>query len=162
MATTISFPWENVTPGESIQLTQLNLGTGYTHEIGLKEGKYDVTKHSNLTTPDEQQEVITLRFRRIPKVDTSDKFVVRYPAPVTTGVSYSATLEVSKRKVEDDGDTTDHPIVCQISLRHESSADITDADIVEVLRRTLSVLFSNSGANRFDHLRRGAIQITTD
>jgi hypothetical protein len=116
---------------------------------------------SNKTTTIDQEEIITLRHKVIPKVNTNA--VITYPAPVKTGVMYTVGIDEVLRLHNESMDTnTDRPISAYLQIRHERSGDITDSVICEVLTRLVSIFWQDDGTFRVPDFVRSALQPTED
>jgi hypothetical protein len=116
---------------------------------------------SNKTTTIDQEEIITLRHKVIPKVNTNA--VITYPAPVKAGVMYTIGIDdVLRLHNESMGTYTDRPISAYLQIRHERSGDITDSVVCEVLTRLISIFWQNDGTFRVPDFVRSALQPIED
>lgn len=159
-----SFDFTNITQaGAKIMPAKLEIATNYV----AIDSEDHVSKLTNKTAPMDQPELVTVRWSKIPKVNTDN--VIAYPSKVSDGVSYSFRVdEVLRTEYLDaegapiaDAPIVDEPIVMQLSIRHSASGNITQEIIVNCLQRLLGACLSNDGMKWvFDSAMRGKTDFT--
>jgi hypothetical protein len=153
MSRTSTFGFTNST-ASSNTVTPLKLGL--TTNYALVKDVADVVDLSNKTTPIDQEELITLRSRKIDNISTT--VTVNNPSPVKGGIEYGIKLEEVLKTTDSDDATfeVDDPIVCTIAFRHKRSGYISNSVIGTVFLRAISTLMREDGTWRFDDLMRSA------
>lgn len=119
-------------------------------------------RYKNRTSPLNQAEVVTYRCQP-QKVSTSEPLA--FPGPSRDGVFYTIKIEDVLRTT-DSADPTyavDEPISMWLSIKHTSSNNWTNAQVVGVLQRLLGLCYNEtSGTWRFEDLMRSALTPTQD
>lgn len=111
----------------------------------------------NTTATLDQQELISYRRRRVGTVNTD--LNIQYPAPVRSGVSYAYQVEETVVEKTDAGDRYDHPIKIYLTVVHDMSGVVTNADLSEALRRLLSAIpIDSDGDFKLLNTARGALR----
>lgn len=92
----------------------------------------------NTTASIDQQELISFRRRRVGAVNTD--LNIQYPAPVKGGVTYAYQIEETVVETTAAGDRYDHPVKLYLTVVHDMSGVVTNADLSKTLRRLLSAI----------------------
>jgi hypothetical protein len=92
----------------------------------------------NTTASIDQQELISYRRRRVGTVNTD--LNIQYPAPVKGGVTYAYQIEETVVETTAAGDRYDHPVKLYLTVVHDMSGVVTNADLSKTLRRLLSAI----------------------
>lgn len=158
MAKTSSFGYTNITENTTtVKPIDLKVVTHYAKV----EDEADVVMLSNKTAPLDQGELITFRANALEKVSSSQ--VVQNPAPVRNGIQYVVKVEEILRTVDSvTGKIVDEPVVAYLTIRHQSSGNITPAIVTETVKRCLGACMRTDGTWRFDDLMRSALNPTTN
>lgn len=158
MSKTSTFGYSNVTENTTtIKPIDLKVVTNYAKV----EDEADVVVLSNKTAPLDQGELITFRANALEKVSSSQ--IVQNPALVRNGIQYVVKVEEILRTVDSvTGNIVDEPVVAYLTIRHQSSGNITPAIVTETVKRCLGACMRTDGTWRFDDLMRSALNPTTN
>jgi hypothetical protein len=116
---------------------------------------------SNKTSPIDEEEIITLKYKDIPRVNT--KCTITNPAVVKRGVSYTISLDCIKRTPNETLQTVvDRPISAYLNIRHDKNSEITEDNMKEILTRLVSIFFKDDGTFRVPDFVRSALKPTED
>lgn len=112
---------------------------------------------SNKTCPLDQGELITYRAQPVDRVSSSQK--IQFPAQQRNGVQYVIKCEEILRTTDADGKVImDEPVVAYLTIRHQTTSNITDALITEVVSRVLGAAYDKTaGCYRWGDLMRSAL-----
>lgn len=161
MATTYSWGYSNTTAStKSVTLKNLGVYSNYENTVpaAVSEGKQPAVpyrkEYRNTTSPGGQEERFTYQSK------DQDIAVSNLLNPPKTKAGRFISTQVSdvRREVRDNGDTYDHPIRCTISFAGGIAHSWTNAEMEEILLRTLSTLYDETNsAWRLEGLMNGAI-----
>lgn len=153
MATTYDFSYTNTT-GATNKVTPTNLQLVTNYAKVTDEPTMAVL--SNKTASMEQPELITYKSRRQNKLDTNVKPI--NPAPVSSGVVYSARIDCICRVDDGAGHIVDEPCAAWINIAHPASNTWTNARVASVVARLIGALQGSDGASwRFEDLMKSAL-----
>lgn len=147
----------------SVRVDKLLMATNYV----AIDSEDHVSKLTNKTAPMDQPELVTVRWSKIPKVNTDN--AVANPSKVSDGVSYSFRVdEILRTAYFDekgapiaDAPIIDEPIVMQLSIRHNASGNIDGSTIIDCIKRLFGVCLSDNGVQWvFDSVMRGKTDLT--
>jgi hypothetical protein len=113
-----------------------------------------MTQMSNRTSVLDQMEKVTFKSA----ADTYSRAKLANPAPNSDACFYSCKVEDILR-VSDSvtGGDVDYPITCTITFKHAVTDQIGNADILNVLSRSMGALYDTTNSKwRFEDLMRGA------
>jgi hypothetical protein len=114
---------------------------------------------SNKTSPLDQPETIAYK-GRLEKVSVTS---LANPPKTRDGVYYGVTVRDIRREMREDGSVIDHPIDVMISFKHDTSLNWPDADVLDVLGRSLGALYDETSSSwRFKDMQRLALAPTQD
>lgn len=111
---------------------------------------------SNKTSPVDAEELITVRSKSIPQVNTD--LVVHYPPKVRAGVQATITVEAIRTTTDTENPDfrVDEPFVLVLQMRSPKSASANNQTWSEMLSRGIGTLQKSDGTWRFDEIIRGA------
>lgn len=160
MAKSSTFGYTNTGANENVTVKPISIGevTNYA----LVEDEEGITLLSNLTSPVDQGERVSVKAQLIPKVTSSVNNL--HPAPVSQGVQYSIKVE-DLLSTTDDTDSdfrVDDPIVVTLTVKHTLSKYITPDIVNGVIARALGALYCADGTSRINALMRLATKAVND
>lgn len=142
----------NTVAQDGLNRIELGLKTNYA----VTQLDDDVVQLSNKTAGLDTEEIITLRYKEIPKVNTP--VTVTNPAAVKKAISYTVAIDELLRVHNETLNTDiDRPVSAYINIRHEKASDITEDVICEVITRLISVFWNDSGEFRAPDFMRSAL-----
>lgn len=153
MADTSSFTFTNVTAGDNVAMTAMQMVTNYAKT----QDEPSEAVLTNKTASIDQPEVISYRGRKIDRVATVN--TISYPCKVQEGVEYGIRLDEVLRNKDANGNILyDDPIVASITFKHLRSAYVTPAIMTQILGRLLGALYDETTDTfRFGDLMRQAL-----
>lgn len=112
---------------------------------------------SNKTCPLDQGELVTYRAQPVDHVSSSQK--IQFPAQQRNGVQYVIKCEEILRTKDADGKVImDEPVVAYLTIRHQTTSNITDDLITQVVGRVLGAAYDKTaGCYRWGDLMRSAL-----
>lgn len=158
MAKVTSFGFTNKDVNTNIKINPIKLDpkSNYSPIEGVNETSLD-----NKTAPLDQPELLTIRSRNIPTVNSL--LSNYYPAPVGNGVQYTIELdELLSTRDDSINYRVDEPIVAYLTIRHPKSSNITSTHIKEVVERLIGACYYADGSSRFDDFMRLATEPNED
>lgn len=153
MARTSVFSFTNVSEGTH---PTPQVALGLTTNYAVATDTADTAVLNNKTAPMDAQEIVSFRYRELPKVNNS--LNIQYPAKVSGGIQYGVQVEETLTTT-DSADPTfrvDEPIVVSITVRHPKSGNISGTIVGTSVERAVSALKKANGDWRFDDLMRSA------
>lgn len=153
MAATNSLGYTNVTE-QTTGIKPIKLGIVSNYGV-TKDTPSEVSLKNN-TSPLDQEEIMSFRCRSVKSVSSYNDNM--FPPTVKTGVQYGVRLDELLSHVEDDGDRIDSPIVVNLSITHPVNGYVTEAHIIELVQRTLGMLYDDNGASRIKNLMRSSLK----
>lgn len=153
MAYTSKFGYTNVTPSTD---TVAPIKIGPCTNYAKIEDEVDACVLSNKTTSLDQGELISYKATKLDKISTSQ--LIQHPSPVRNGIQYVIKAEEILRTTDATGTIImDEPVVAYLTIRHQSSSNITNALVAEAVTRVLGACRREDGTWRFDDLMRNAL-----
>jgi hypothetical protein len=160
MSKVSSFGFTNTTDSTTVTVVPKLLGLTTNYAVATESA--DEARLNNKTCPIDQEEIVSFRSRNIQKVDTD--LNIQYPSPVKKGIQYQIMIEdtLSTTDTADASFRVDEPIVAQLTIRHPKSGNISNTEVVNVVKRLLSACIKTDGTWRFDDLMRQAEKPVVD
>lgn len=156
---TSNFSFSNVATDTDmvISCTDIKPKTTYAKKSESATSCVLTNKTCTLDTP----ELLSYQCTEIAKVNTQNRII--NPAKVSSGVQYIVRLDEILRTTDTNGSIIcDEPIVASLTVRHPISGNITNAEVVSVIKRLLGACMREDGTYRFDDLMRSALQPIED
>lgn len=157
---TTGFGFTNTTDGvKTVQTYALSEKTNYA----LIEDEAGVSMISNLTSPVDQAEKMSIKAQTLNKVSTSNPSILQNPTGYEGGIQFSLKDEMLYRVASTDGATAqDFPVVVTLTVKHGRNAAVTDTVVETAIKRVISMLYKNDGTSRIASLQRLATKADED
>jgi hypothetical protein len=142
-----------------LQFNVISLGLATNYALVSEDANEVIL--SNKTSPIDEEEIITLKYKDIPKVNT--RCSITNPAVVKKAVSYTISIDNVKRTENATlGTVVDRPVSAYLNIRHDKSSEITEDNVKEVLTRLVSIFFKDDGTFRAPDFMRSALKPIDD
>lgn len=152
MAINVSFGFTNTTAQTTGLINGKKLGMYSNYDA--KEFTSNSTLLRNSTCPIDKDELVSVRTKDIPRIDSN--LNIEKASPIKGGIEYSVQTQVVAAITDDaTGISYQEPIVLTTTIRHHKNACLTGSIISQLLERHVSAFYQDDGTERFSRLMTG-------
>lgn len=128
-------------------------------EYSKKELADGSTRYTNLSSPSDSMETITIKAKKLADVRINE--AIQNPSKNKGGVQYSIQVEdiLSTTETEDPAYRIDEPLAVTITVRHAASANVTPAHVEVAVARALGAMYYADGASRLPRFIRQSTSV---
>lgn len=128
-------------------------------EYSKKELADGSTRYTNLSSPSDSMETITIKAKKLADVKINE--TIQNPNKNKGGVQYSIQVEdiLSTTETDDSTFRVDEPLAVTLTIRHAASANITPAHVEVAIARALGAMYYADGSSRLPRFIRQSTSV---